>query len=153
MCSTPRPDYMMVPQILGFAKLNARERHSWEVEQCHHKANTGCKSTRGVSRISRTFLSKSPELDELEKIYMCEIATEPRYCNVLMRFTTAVKWRHFIQGVVELVFVSNHYTEMQRLKLQKCLLKSREMVSLQVLLREVLLSHAVFDWSTASQTR
>lgn len=150
VCSTPRPAFMAVPQILGFAKLNARERQSWEVEHCHHKANTGCKSTRGVSRTSRTFHSKSPELGELEKIYMCEIATEPRYCNVLMWFTAAVKWCHFIQGVVELVFVSNHYTETQRLRLQKCLLKSRETVSLQVLLREIQLSHPVFEWSAAS---
>lgn len=94
--------------------------------------------------------SNEPEKDKLWKIYPLTSTAEPLYCNRPRWLTTAVKWCHFKYGVVELVFFSNHWTEMERLRLQKSCLKSRKVVSLKILLREGFLSCPIFCHSSAT---
>lgn len=75
---------------------------------------------------------------------------EPLYCNRHRWLTTAIKWCHFKHGVVGLILFSNHWTEIQRLRLQKNCLKSRKVASLKMLLRVVFLSRPILCHSSAT---
>lgn len=75
---------------------------------------------------------------------------EPLYGNRPRWLTRAVKWCHLKYGVVGLILFPNHWTEMQRLRLQKSCLKSRKVVSLKMLLREAFLSCPILYHSSAT---